>query len=1102
MVSNYIFTLTLRKTIYVFNLLLRSAAIAITILSSAIGYSQSYNVSVVSLNNYVTPGDSLEFELTITSAFSAGNFFQFGLAPLGIQSASQVLSCSTATVAAYSSAGTYTNYLVPSSSTPYGSYIVLAQSYFPSIVDTVGYITLGPELVPPTFQESIVAPSDYCYGERVLLTIDSIPKDSTVVNVPSNFPSGNVLWLPFSNSIQEYHTLQNPQQIGLGYALQQNRDGLDNSSYYINSTNSALIYNQSSRAALMSSYQGLADSSEFTMSFWVRRDSCTTGVLFGRVDSLGAGSFACYLTDSCTIGFVGAFSDQSFQTTVKQLEASLNFNWNHVIIQKAQNTISLEINGSQVDSELVSGALNTPQPLGVMVGAPMSLLTDTIPIPGAFAALDDIGFWSRTLSASEKSNLRTAETFDMTSTSAYSWSTGTLDSVCSFTIYSDTLVKLSVINNQGVSHTDSVVILVNNPQIFGLSGNCLGDTTALSVQNIGVSSNFSYLWSSGDSSTTHEKAYSSNQNVWVKSIATSSVCYDTLGVSIYPLPTASISQSMRFNSSQTQVLLSTGTTTPGTQIIWSTGDSTANISVYPSQTTAYVASGINSYGCTSTDTVIIEVEQKTFVVNLNGQIVTSNVHIAGNFNGWDPSDKSLTYAGNGIYMATIPLVKGDTISYKFINGDSWSDPHDSVSCSSLSIQSMGNRYVVLESNIDTIGPVMLSSCINSPVMELIQADTTTACFGDSISYVMSSVLDSVFWFTTNSIDTSHNFTVPTGYSGALGVHAFYPYGVRLVDTIWVSQDAAIDTSIIKTGPTKFCSGDSVTLSVNSSYQVLWSNQQTTSAITLGQSGSLYATLTSLTGCSSSTDTVEIITNANPDATLFITADTICSGDTTFISVAPGYDYTWSNQGSGNQISITSSASIFVIVTDTMTNCFTQSDLVSVTAYLSPPEPQFTGDTTTMVGNKNGYLISNVDSTVSYSWVLDALGTIYTSNPDSSLIKIEWTNAGTANLKAVSKNAFCKNSFTTAIQINPLSIQEMANSVLLYPNPSRGTISIEATANLLNNQSAVLYDSYGAALKEVRLDATTDLILDLEFLPSGMYHLVFSDGSTLPFVIEK
>jgi hypothetical protein len=387
-------------------------------------------------------------------------------------------------------------------------------------------------------------------------------------------------------------------------------------------------------------------------------------------------------------------------------------------------------------------------------------------------------------------------------------------------------------------------------------------------------------------------------------------------------------------------------------------------------------------------------------------------------------------------------------------------------------------------------------------MELIQADTATACFGDSISYTLSSVLDSVFWFTSSSVDTSYNFTVPAGYSGSLGVHAYYPHGVRLVDTIWVNQDAVIDTAITISGSTEFCSGDSVSLSVNSSYQVLWNNQQSTSSVTIGQSSSMHAILTSVLGCSATTDTIDIVANANPDATLTVSADTICSGDTSFISVAPGYTYDWSNQASGNQISITSSALIFVIVTDTMTNCFTQSDLINITAFALPTEPIFTGDTISKVGNKNGYLIGSIDSTLNYSWTLDALGTIYTSNLDSSLIKIEWTNAGTANLTATAKNTFCKNSFTTAIQINPLSIQEMANSVLLYPNPSRGTISIEATANLLNNQSAVLYDSYGAALKEVRLEATTDLILDLEFLPSGMYHLVFSDGSTLPFVIEK
>lgn len=284
--------------------------------------------------------------------------------------------------------------------------------------------------------------------------------------------------------------------------------------------------------------------------------------------------------------------------------------------------------------------------------------------------------------------------------------------------------------------------------------------------------------------------------------------------------------------------------------------------------------------------------------------------------------------------------------------------------------------------------------------------------------------------------------------------------------------------------------------------MLWNNQQTTATVTAGQSNSLFATLTSLLGCSATTDTIDVLVNANPDATITLSADTICFGDTAFVSVAPGYAYDWSNQASGNQISLTNSALIFVILTDTITNCFTQSDLVSVTAYPSPPEPQFTGDTTTMVGNKNGYLISNVDSTVSYSWVLDALGTIYTSNPDSSLIKIEWTNAGTANLKAVSKNAFCASSVLKEIQINPLGMEELASSFSIYPNPSTGMISIEMTANHKADEWVMLYDNYGALLKEIHIDSAISPLFDLEFLPSGMYHLVFNDGSTLPFVIAK
>ena len=218
--------------------------------------------------------------------------------------------------------------------------VAFVQASSNSEVDTVGCVTFGQRFRRRHSVNPCASATEYCYGEAVSLSIDSIPLDSVVLDVPATFPSGNVLWIPFSNSTQEFQSLQYPTEIGLGYSLQPNRDGLSNASYYINSTNSALVYTQSPKVAAMSTYQGLADSSEFTISYWVNRDSCTAGILFGRADSIGSGSFACYLTDSCTIGFSGVFVNQSFVNVVKSLEANLDTGWNHIIIEKDQKYIT------------------------------------------------------------------------------------------------------------------------------------------------------------------------------------------------------------------------------------------------------------------------------------------------------------------------------------------------------------------------------------------------------------------------------------------------------------------------------------------------------------------------------------------------------------------------------------------------------------------------------------------------------------------------------------------------------------------------------------------------------------------------------------------
>ncbi len=65
----------------------------------------------------------------------------------------------------------------------------------------------------------------------------------------------------------------------------------------------------------------------------------------------------------------------------------------------------------------------------------------------------------------------------------------------------------------------------------------------------------------------------------------------------------------------------------------------------------------------------------TFSVDLNNQIVSANgIHVAGDFQGWDPATTAMTDADmDGVYMATIAVEENTTIQYRFVNGNTWDD---------------------------------------------------------------------------------------------------------------------------------------------------------------------------------------------------------------------------------------------------------------------------------------------------------------------------------------------------------------------------------------------------------------------------------------------
>ncbi len=102
----------------------------------------------------------------------------------------------------------------------------------------------------------------------------------------------------------------------------------------------------------------------------------------------------------------------------------------------------------------------------------------------------------------------------------------------------------------------------------------------------------------------------------------------------------------------------------------------------------------------------------TFMLSMQGQTVSANgVHIAGSFQGWNPSTSALTqdpqnptvwsYTHNG-------LMSGDTIYYKFINGNAWGND-ESVSGSCV-FPGTGNRYLIVPLVNSTLSLVGFGSC--------------------------------------------------------------------------------------------------------------------------------------------------------------------------------------------------------------------------------------------------------------------------------------------------------------------------------------------------------------------------------------------------------
>ncbi|MBT8258758.1 MAG: hypothetical protein KJO49_09830, partial [Bacteroidia bacterium] len=326
------------------------------------------------------------------------------------------------------------------------------------------------------------------------------------------------------------------------------------------------------------------------------------------------------------------------------------------------------------------------------------------------------------------------------------------------------------------------------------------------------------------------------------------------------------------------------TATGGVSYQWNTGETTASITVTPTQTTTYTVTGTDDSGNETTDDV---------TVFLN----------------------PLPSAGAG---NDITICQGETTTLTATGGESylWNTGQTTASINVSPNSTTTYSVTVTENNCES------SDSVTVTVLDPITADAgqnVSICEGGSVT-LSASGGTSYQWSNGQSSQTiSVSPSVTTTY------------------TVTVSENGCSDTDQVtvtvnplptaNAGPDVTINyGSSATLTASGGTSYLWNTGETTPTISVSPtSDTTYSVTTSENGCED-IDYVTVFVDLN------VTADagpdaTICQGETTVLTASGGENYEWSTGETTQSISVSPNVSTTYTVIATTGNVSDTDDVI-------------------------------------------------------------------------------------------------------------------------------------------------------------------------------
>lgn len=492
-------------------------------------------------------------------------------------------------------------------------------------------------------------------------------------------------------------------------------------------------------------------------------------------------------------------------------------------------------------------------------------------------------------------------TLTANSGSSYLWIPGGA-TTRSITVTAPGSYTVKVINSSGVSITSSPVTVTHTtvgttPTVTasGPVSFCPGGNVILTSSQAGT-----YLWSSGE---TTQSITVNNSGIY-KVIAGSGGC------------TAS-SAPINVNAAAPPV---TPTTTPNGSISFCTGGSAT---ITSSQASSYHWSN----GATTRSITITTPGNYSVTTGSGACSATSssvNVILTS-----APTTPSITAGGVTSFCpgGSVALTSSQSTSYLWSNGST---------NRTVTISSSGN-YTVTTGNGScsaTSSPVNVNANSSPPVPTVTASGSLNICQGTHLT-LTSSIANGYLWSngeTTRSIVVSAagTYTVRS-YSGP------NCSAQSVARTVIILIAPAIPTITANGSTTLSSSQPSVTLSSTTANSFLWSNNQTTSTITVNTQGNYSVTITGPNGCTASSSPITITSNnCIPPATPTISLNgpsILSPGQSVNLTSSFGNGYLWSTGETSRSITV-STAGNYTISVYNAANCFSISLPATITMEVS------------------------------------------------------------------------------------------------------------------------------------------------------------------------